>query len=89
LAALEELATWYRDLVAAAAGAESALVHADRAEQLREDGTLERLEGAARAAELVRDTWREFEELQLSASLALEALFVELRRAFAGSAVAA
>jgi DNA polymerase III subunit delta' len=89
LAALEELAAWYRDLVAAAAGAESALVHADRAEQLREDGTLERLEGAARAAELVRDTWREFEELQLSASLALEALFVELRRAFAGAAVAA
>jgi len=85
LAALEELAAWYRDLVAAAAGAESALVHADRAEQLAEDGTLERLEGAARAAELVRETWRNFEEFQLSAGLALEALFVELRRAFAGA----
>jgi len=84
LAALEELAAWYRDLVAAAAGAESALVHADRAEQLAEDGTLERLEGAARAAELVRETWRNLEEFQLSAGLALEALFVELRRAFAG-----
>jgi DNA polymerase-3 subunit delta' len=84
LAALEELAAWYRDLVAAAAGAESALVHADRAQQLSEDGTLERLEGAARAAELVRDTWRNLEEFQLSAGLALEALFVELRRAFAG-----
>ncbi|MGZ4258148.1 MAG: DNA polymerase III subunit [Gaiellaceae bacterium] len=84
LAALEELAAWYRDLVAAAAGAESALVHADRATQLAEDGTLERLEGAARSAELVRETWRNLEEFQLSASLALEALFVELHRAFAG-----
>jgi DNA polymerase III subunit delta' len=87
LAALEELAAWYRDLVAAAAGAQSALVHADRAEQLAEDGSLERLEGAARAAELVRNTWRNLEEFQLSAGLALEALFVELRRAFSGVAV--
>jgi DNA polymerase-3 subunit delta' len=84
LAALEELAAWYRDVVAAAAGAERALVHADRAAELQEDGTLERLEGAELAAELVRETWRNFEEFQLSASLALEALFVELRRAFAG-----
>jgi DNA polymerase III subunit delta' len=88
LAALEELAAWYRDLVAAAAGAESALVHADRAAELLEDGTLERLEAAERAAELVRETWRNFEELQLSAPLALEALFVQLRRAFAGVLVA-
>ena len=88
LAAIEELAAWYRDLVAAAAGAESALVHADRAAELLEDGSLERLEAAGRAAELVRETWRNFEELQLSASLALEALFVELRRAFAGALVA-
>jgi DNA polymerase III subunit delta' len=85
LASLEELASWYRDLVAAAAGAEKALVHVDRAEQLREDGTLERLEAAERAAELVRETWRRFEEFQLAAGLALEALFVELRRAFAGA----
>jgi len=89
LAALEELAAWYRDLVAAAAGAQSALVHADRAEQLSEDGTLERLEGAVRAADLVRETWRSLEEFQLSAGLALEALFVELRRAFSGSVAVA
>ena len=88
LASLEELASWYRDLVAAAAGAEKALVHVDRAEELREDGTLERLEGAERAAELVRETWRRFEEFQLSPALALEALFVQLRRAFAGVLVA-
>ncbi len=84
LASLEELAAWYRDLVAMAAGAEGALVHADRVEELREDGTLERLEGAERAAELAREAWRSLEEFQLSARLALEALFVELRRAFAG-----
>ena len=32
LASLEELASWYRDLVVVAAGAESAVVHADRLE---------------------------------------------------------
>jgi DNA polymerase III subunit delta' len=89
LAALEELAAWYRDLVAAAAGADGALVHADRAAELREDGTLERLEGAQLAAEQVRETWRKFEEFQLSHGLALEALFVELRRAFTGVGAAA
>jgi DNA polymerase III subunit delta' len=83
LASLEELASWYRDLVAAAAGAEKALVHIDRAEELREDGSLERLEGAQLAAELVRETWRRFEEFQLSPALAFEALFIQLRRAFA------
>jgi DNA polymerase-3 subunit delta' len=89
LASLEELASWYRDLVAAAAGAQTALVHVDRAAELAEDGTLERLEGAERAAELVRETWRRFEEFQLAAGVALEALFVQLRRAFVGSLGAA
>ena len=87
LAALEELAAWYRDLVAAAAGASGALVHADRASVLLEDGTVDRLEGAQQAAEAVRETWRNFEEFQLSHGLALQGLFVELRRAFAGVAV--
>jgi DNA polymerase III subunit delta' len=87
LASLEELAAWYRDLVAMAAGAEGALVHADRVEELREDGTLERLEGAERAAELAREAWRTLEEFQLSPRLALEALFIELRRAFSGALV--
>jgi DNA polymerase-3 subunit delta' len=89
LAALEELATWYRALVAAAAGAEGALAHADRAAELLEDGTLERLEAAERAAEAVRETWRNLEEFQLSSGLALQALFIELRRAFAGAPAAA
>jgi DNA polymerase III subunit delta' len=87
LASLEELASWYRDLVVAAAGAEAALVHADRAEELRADGTAERAPGAEAAAELVRDTWRSLEEFNLAPSLALEALFVQLRRAFAPALV--
>ena len=59
-------------------------MHVDRAAELQEDGTLERLEGAERAAELVREAWRSFEEFQLSPALALEALFIELRRSFSG-----
>jgi DNA polymerase III subunit delta' len=84
LAALEELASWYRDLVAVAVGAERAVVHYDRLAQLAEDGSTERLAGAERACELVRETWRAFEEFNLSPGLALEALFVRLRRELAG-----
>ena len=83
LAALEELATWYRDLVAVAVGAPEAVAHLDRADELREDGTLERLAGAERGAELVRDAWRSFEEFNINPSLALEALFIQLRRELA------
>jgi DNA polymerase III subunit delta' len=80
LAALEELASWYRDLVVAAVGAERAVVHADRLAVLAEDATTDRLAGAERACEIVRETWRAFEEFNLSPPLALEALFVRLRR---------
>ena len=89
LAELEELAAWYRDLIAVAAGAEQAVLHYDRLEQLREDGVRERMAGAERAAEAVRQTWRNFEEFNLDAAIALEALFVELRRELAGSPVPA
>ena len=87
LLALEELAAWYRDLIAVAAGAERAAIHVDHLAELREDASDDRSAGAERAAELVRQTWRELEELQLQAPLAFEALFVQLRRAFAGSLV--
>ena len=87
LAALEELEWWYRDLVVLAAGAEAAVVHVDRLEELRSDATRERLQGAERACELVRTAWREAEELQLSMPLALEALLVRLRRELAGTQV--
>jgi DNA polymerase-3 subunit delta' len=82
LASLEELASWYRDLVVVAAGAERAVVHADRLETLREDGTRERAADAERAATLVRERWRALEEFNLNPALALEALFVELKAAF-------
>jgi DNA polymerase-3 subunit delta' len=88
LAVLEELEWWYRDLVVLAAGAEGAVVHVDRLDDLRADATRERLLGAERACELVRAAWRQAEELQLSAPLALEALLVRLRRELAGPALA-
>jgi DNA polymerase-3 subunit delta' len=78
LLGLEELAAWYRDLVVVAAGAEPAVIHFDRVADLREDASLERMVGAERAAEAVRETWRGFEEFNLSPLLALEALFVRL-----------
>ena len=84
LAALEELASWYRDLVVVAVGAETAVVHADRLEVLRGDGTRERSADAERAAEIVRELWRTLEEFNLNPGLALEALFVRLKRAFSG-----
>ena len=46
-------------------------------------------DGAVEAAETVRETWRALEEFNLNPSLALEALFVRLRRALAGAARAA
>jgi DNA polymerase-3 subunit delta' len=88
LAALEELGAWYRDLVAFSVGSETA-VHCDHTEELREDASVEILHAAEEAAELARQAWRELAELNLNASLALEALFIQLRRAFGGVAVTA
>jgi DNA polymerase III subunit delta' len=85
LASLEELASWYRDLVVTAAGAGANVVHADRFDVLRQDATRERAQDAAVAAELARDAWRTLEEFNLAPGLALEALFVQLKRAFSSS----
>ena len=87
LSALEELEAWYRDLVVVGAGAREAAVHADRLDELDEDATEDRAAAAEGAAEAVRETWRLFEELNLQAGLAFEALFVRLRRELAGHAV--
>ena len=84
LGALEELAAWYRDLVVVAAGAEGAALHADRLEELRADAARGLGEGPERAAALCRQAWRAAEEFNVNASLALEALFVQLRRELAG-----
>jgi DNA polymerase III subunit delta' len=80
LAQLEELASWYRDLVVVGVGAEDAATHADMLSELRTDATRERLLGAERAAEAVRETWRRLEELNLAPQLALESLFVQVER---------
>jgi DNA polymerase-3 subunit delta' len=85
LAALESLESWYRDLVVVSAGAEEAAIHADRLDDLREDVETGAASGAVDAAEAVREAWRALEEFNLNASLALEALFVQLRRALAGA----
>jgi DNA polymerase-3 subunit delta' len=85
LAVLEELEWWYRDLVVLAVGAEAAVVHVDRLADLRADGTRERLHAAERACELIRAAWRQAEELQVSAPLALEALLVRLSGELAGT----
>ncbi len=84
LFALDELAAWYRDLVVVAAGAERAVVHYDRIAELAEDATSERMPAAEQAAEVVRGTWRTFEEFNVTPALALEAMFVRIRRGFAG-----
>jgi len=85
LASLEELSSWYRDLVVVAAGAEGTVVHADRLEFLRVDATGERAHDAAEAAELTRRAWRTLEEFNVAPNLALEALFVQLKRAFSST----
>jgi hypothetical protein len=89
LASLEELGWWYRDLIAAAVGAESAVVHSDRLEELRADASRERIPGAEAACEAVRETWRSFEEFNIAPQLALEALLIRLRWNLAPGAIVA
>ncbi len=89
LETLELLAGWYRDLAVAAAGAENAVLNSDRLDLLRADATPERGAGAALAAEAAREAWRTFEEFNVQPGLALEALFVRLRRELAGGVAAA
>jgi DNA polymerase III subunit delta' len=88
LAALDDLGGWYRDLVVVAGGAATTVANADRLDELTEDAPLAS-DGAAEAAEAVRETWRIAEEFNVSAPLALDALFVRLRRAFSRGAVPA
>ena len=89
LASLEELGWWYRDLIAAAVGAEGAVVHSDRLEELRADASRERIPGAEAACEAVRETWRSFEEFNIAPQLALEALLIRLRWNLAPGAIVA
>jgi DNA polymerase-3 subunit delta' len=81
---LELLAGWYRDLMVAAVGAEGAVLNSDRLAELAADGIPQRGVSAERAAEAVREVWRSF-EFQVQPGLALEALFVRLRRELGGT----
>src|SRR5215208_4777237 len=84
LASLEELAWWYRDLIAVAVGAEDAVVHSDRLAALDEDASRDRIEGAEAACEHIRETWRAFEEFNIAPQLALDALFVRIHGELGG-----
>src|SRR5918996_1355886 len=78
LEALDILSSWYRDLMVVAQGAEGAVLNSDRLAELSDDGDGRSVQ-AERAAETVRDVWRSF-EFNVQSGLALEALFVRLRR---------
>ena len=84
LASLEELAWWYRDLIAVAVGARDAVVHSDRLATLDDDASRDRIEGAEAACEHVRETWRAFEEFNIAPQLALDALFVRIHGELGG-----
>lgn len=84
LDALDLLAGWYRDLMVVAAGANGAVLNSDRLAELSADGVPERGAAAERAAAVVRDVWRSF-EFNVQPGLALEALFVRLRRELGGT----
>jgi DNA polymerase III subunit delta' len=79
LASLDVLGSWYRDLVVVGAGAADAALNCDRLSELTEDADPDRAERAERAAAAVREVWRLF-EFNVQTGLALEALFVRLRR---------
>jgi len=83
LDALDLLSGWYRDLMVVAAGADGSVLNSDRLADLSADGIPERGPAAERAAETVRDVWRSF-EFNVQPGLALEALFVRLRRELGG-----
>jgi DNA polymerase-3 subunit delta' len=81
---LDVLASWYRDLVVVGAGAPEAALNSDRLGELAQDARPPVAVHAERAAEAVRDVWRSF-EFNVQTGLALEALFVRLRRELGGA----
>ncbi len=82
---LDLLSAWYRDVVVASAGATEAVHNSDFLETLVADANDARALAAEEAAEILRETWRTFEEFNVQPSLALEALFVRLRQVLHGS----
>jgi DNA polymerase III subunit delta' len=76
-AGLALVAAWLRDLAAAGDGAQELILHADRAEAVRNDAEGLDPRRARRAAELVMDTRRRL-SVNVSEELALEALSFRL-----------
>ena len=85
---VDSVATWCRDLLVVANGAPDAAINADFASELLEDAGLVDSDGIERALEAALETRRRF-ELQLQAGLALDAMFVSIRRALARAETAA
>ena len=77
---VESVATWCRDLLVAVNNAPEAATNADFAAELADDAGLVDSRGVEEALEAVLETRRRF-ELQLQAGLALDAMFVSIRRA--------
>ena len=85
LDALDLLTGWYRDLMVVAAGAERCGAQLATASPICPPTAVpERGPAAERAAATVRDVWRSF-EFNVQPGLALEALFVRLRRDLGGT----
>jgi DNA polymerase-3 subunit delta' len=80
LEALDTVAWWYRDVLAAHLGAESVVVHSDLAGEAVHDGESETPARLVRALSVLADRRRSF-DLNVTPPLAIEALFHELHGA--------
>ena len=81
--AIDVVALWYRDLMAATLGGEGALINSDAAGELAEDAKHGSPADAARAVAIVSEARRSL-ELNVQPALAVEAMFHRLRLAPAG-----
>jgi DNA polymerase-3 subunit delta' len=85
LEALDTVAWWYRDVLAAHLGAESVVVHSDLAGEAVSDGQSESPARLVRALGVLADRRRSF-DLNVTPPLAIEGLFHELHGAGSDSA---
>jgi DNA polymerase III subunit delta' len=81
--AVDVVALWYRDLMAAALGGEGAVINSDAAGELAEDAKQGSPADAARAVGIVSEARRSL-ELNVQPALAVEAMFHRIRLAPAG-----
>jgi DNA polymerase III subunit delta' len=74
-AAVDVVASWYRDVVAASLGAGDAVVNSDRRTALEEDAAAGAGAPAARALDAAREVGRSLSMLTITPALAVEGLF--------------